>query len=136
MPRRAIHGRQHIIRRFLAREGKFLWSENRRYYRLATIPLLLDRFGIVVGKIINESIDRLFDPDPVFVSQRTAIHVELSQSKPADRDFVVVGRQRFGFKKLLSLARCFVGIPGEHSLVKGFLRRQCRLVAEKHLEKL
>ncbi len=90
----------------------------------------------MVGKIINESIDRLFDPDPVVVFQRTAIYVELSQSKPADGAFVVVGRQRFGLKKLFSLVRCFVGIPGEHALVKGFLWRQCRLAAEKHLEKL
>src|SRR6185437_16211426 len=133
--RRAIHGRQHIIRRFPAKGGKFLWSEN-RYYRPAAIPLFLDRPWIVVGKIINESIDRLFDPDPVLVSQRTAIHVELSQGKPPDRDLVVVGRQRFGLKKLFSLVRCFVGIPGEYTLVKGFLRRQCRLVPEKHLEKL
>jgi hypothetical protein len=57
MPGRAIHGRQHIIRRFPAEGGKFLRSE-KRYYRPATIPLFLDEFGIVIGKIINESIDR------------------------------------------------------------------------------
>ena len=64
----------------------------------------------MVGKVIDDSLDRRFDPDPLLVSQSTPIHVQLSQCKP-----------------LFGLMRCFVGVLGEHALVERFLRRQlCR----------
>jgi hypothetical protein len=33
----------------------------------------------VVGMVVDESIDRLFNQDPVFVSQHTPIHVPLAE---------------------------------------------------------
>ena len=91
---------------------------------------------VVVGKVVDDPFDGFFDPYPVGVIERTPIDVELSQREPLDHDFVVIDRQGFVLEERFGLMRGFVGVVRQHALIKALLRRQCRLVAEQHLEKL
>ena len=45
----------------------------------------------MVGKVIDDSLDRRFDQDSLLMPQSTPIHVQLSQGKPPDRNFIVIG---------------------------------------------
>ena len=90
----------------------------------------------MVGKIIDDRVDGFFDPYPMIMIERTPVDVQLSQCQAPDRDLVVIGRQGIVLEELFGLMRGLVGVVGEHALIKAFLRRQRRLVAEQHLEKL
>ncbi len=90
----------------------------------------------MVGKIVDDPVDGFFDPNPAGVIERAAIDVELSQRQPPDRDLVVIGRQGFVLEERFGSMRGLAWVVREHVLIETFFRRQRRLVAEQHLEKL
>ena len=90
----------------------------------------------MVGKVVDDPFDGFFDPYPVGVIEHAPIDVELSQREPLDRDLVVIDRQGLVLEERFGLMRGLVGVVRQHALIKALLRRQCRLVAEQHLEEL